>query len=67
MNLIPKIKDNKNNIKTFLPSNYQRLDGEEFFQKLSRNLHDLLFFKDLLEKALIYARYHLKTLGDEHE
>ncbi|WHE07433.1 hypothetical protein PGH24_01330 [Thermoanaerobacterium thermosaccharolyticum] len=40
---------------------------EKFFQKLSENLHDLLFFKDALERALIYARYHAKALGDDDE
>ncbi|NSW90416.1 MAG: hypothetical protein HPY74_07025 [Firmicutes bacterium] len=61
------IENPVNIIKSFLPSNYKNLKDEQFFQELSKNLHDLLFFRDLLEKALIYARYHLKTLGDEHE
>ncbi len=55
-----------NLLKEFLPSKYRQYNNEEdFFQELSKNLHDLLFFRELLEKALIYARYHLKTLGDE--
>jgi CRISPR/Cas system CMR-associated protein Cmr5 small subunit len=40
---------------------------EVFFQNLSQDLHKLLFFKDLLEQALIYARYHAKALGDNYE
>lgn len=40
---------------------------EKFFEKLSGNLPDLLFFKDALERALIYARYHAKALGDNDE
>lgn len=40
---------------------------EKFFEKLSGNLPDLLFFKDALERALIYARYHAKALGDKDE
>jgi hypothetical protein len=40
-------------------------DDEEFFQNLSSNLHDLLFFKELLEKALTYARYHAKAIDNE--
>ncbi|HCF38051.1 MAG TPA: hypothetical protein DER56_03095, partial [Thermosipho africanus] len=34
---------------------------EKFFQKLSEDLDKLLFFKDVLEKVLIYARYHAKA------
>ena len=37
---------------------------EQFFQKLSTDIHQLLFFKDMVEKALIYARYHAKATGD---
>lgn len=37
-------------------------DNEEYFQKLSENLHDLLFKKEILEKALTYARYHAKAM-----
>jgi len=37
----------------------------EFFLELSTDLNQLLFFKELLEKALIYARYHAKAMKDE--
>ncbi len=37
---------------------------EKYFQDLSKNLNDLLFFRELLEKALIYARYHAKAMGE---
>ena len=37
---------------------------EQFFQNLSADIHQLLFFKDMVEKALIYARYHAKAMGD---
>ncbi len=40
-------------------------DNEIFFRKLSEDLHKLLFFKEILEKALIYARYHAKILKSE--
>jgi len=33
-----------------------------YVQKLSEDLHNYLYFKTLLEKLLIYVRYHLKTL-----
>ncbi|WP_041439369.1 hypothetical protein [Thermovibrio ammonificans] len=37
---------------------------ENYFQSISEDLHKLLFIKQLLEKTLIYARYHAKSLGD---
>ena len=40
-------------------------DYDEFFIKLSEDLHQLLFFKDIVEKILIYARYHDKALGEK--
>jgi len=39
-------------------------DNQKFFQNLSEDLNKLLFFKEMLEKALIYARYHAKTISD---
>ena len=41
--------------------------AQEFFEALSEDLHKLLFFREMLEKALIYARYHAKALGDDNE
>ncbi|ACX73150.1 conserved hypothetical protein [Methanocaldococcus vulcanius M7] len=38
---------------------------EEYFQKLSNDINDLLFFKEILERTLILARYHAKALGDD--
>jgi len=38
----------------------QKLD-EKYFQSLSEDLEKLLFFRELLEKVLIYARYHAKA------
>ncbi|WP_457677642.1 hypothetical protein [Thermovibrio sp.] len=35
-----------------------------YFIEVSENIHNLLFLKQLLEKTLIYARYHAKALGD---
>ena len=40
-------------------------DNEKFFSNLSNKPNQLLFFKEMLEKALIYARYHAKAMGDE--
>ena len=40
-------------------------DGfQKYFEELSKNLNDLLFFREILEKVLIYARYHAKAMGD---
>lgn len=34
-------------------------------KKLASNLDDLFFAKELLERTLVYARYHAKALGGE--
>ncbi|RMA97949.1 hypothetical protein [Hydrogenothermus marinus] len=39
-------------------------DKEKFFEELSKDLHKLLFFKEILERTLIYARYHAKAWKD---
>lgn len=36
---------------------------QDFFEKLSEDLTSLLLFRDMLEKILIYARYHAKAMG----
>lgn len=41
-------------------------DWEKYFQELSRDLRKLLFFREMLEKILIYARYHAKAKGEDH-
>jgi len=38
--------------------------NEEYFKQLSGNLNNLLFFRDLLERVLVYVRYHLKAMGE---
>ena len=40
----------------FLTNNIQENGYEEFFRNLSLDLHKLLFFRDILEQTLIYAR-----------
>ncbi|MEG6567558.1 hypothetical protein V6B95_11390 [Thermoanaerobacterium saccharolyticum] len=58
----------KNRLEPFLPTDYRKKNNvQDFFEELSGNLPDLLFFKDALERALIYARYHAKALGDKNE
>ena len=37
-------------------------DNQKFFQNLSTDLNQLLFFKEILEKTLTYARYHAKVM-----
>jgi len=44
--------------------NEKNLDYEEFFKALAKDLWSLLFIKDLLEKTLIYARYHAKAMEE---
>lgn len=34
---------------------------KDYFIKLSNNINDLLFFKEILEQTLIFARYHAKA------
>ena len=61
------IKNDKNNQnKQLLKQKVEERDKElsSFFQSLSNDLHQLLFFRQLLEKALIYARYHAKAKGE---
>jgi len=67
-----ELKQNKNNqeIKKELKTKeeeYKNLFAKNyvFFKILSKDLNQLLFFKELLEKALIYARYHAKAMKDE--
>ena len=44
--------------------NYNPSNRETYFQTIAQDLHKLLFLKQLLEKTLVYARYHAKALGD---
>ncbi len=38
--------------------------NQEYFKNLSDDINKLLFFREILEKILIYARYHAKAMGD---
>lgn len=40
---------------------------DKYFSNLSQDIHKLLFFKEILEKVLTYARYHAKAYGDDNE
>jgi len=63
-----ELKKDKNNKQKREEKNKKLKEREkklnEFFLKLSTDLEQLLFFKELLEKALIYARYHAKAMKD---
>lgn len=39
----------------------ERNKYQQYFKNLSRDINDLLFFKEMLEQALTYARYHAKA------
>jgi len=45
-------------------SNFSKDKEQEYFQNIADDIHKLLFLKQLLEKTLIYARYHAKAMGD---
>ncbi|MGC9365335.1 MAG: hypothetical protein ACP5FZ_12310 [Fidelibacterota bacterium] len=38
---------------------------QKYFERISGNLQTLLFVKEVMEKTLNYARYHLKAMGEE--
>ncbi len=58
-------KKNKKDKKIINEKRKQQNDlMNNFFLELSKNLNDLLFFREILEKVLIYARYHAKAMGD---
>lgn len=50
-------------VSKFIKGSEIELD-QKFFEELSQNLNDLLFFREILEKILIYTRYHAKAMGD---
>ncbi len=56
-----------NTLKPILDKVMPKEDSESwevYLQKVSKNIHRLLFLKQILERILIYARYHAKALGD---
>lgn len=55
-------KNNKEKGSVF--KNWQERISNDLFHKLSEDLSSLLFFRELLEKALIYARYHAKAMRE---
>ena len=63
-------KDKNNNDKRKLDNEIKKLKEQQnslinqFFIKLSEDLNNLLFFREVIEKILIYARYHAKAMGD---
>ncbi len=72
-------KENRDNLeqdqifKTYVANVVKKFQGyvkpnftgnyDVFFSNLSEDIHDLLFFKDMLEQILTYARYHAKPYG----
>ncbi|WP_202695648.1 hypothetical protein [Petrotoga sp. 8T1HF07.NaAc.6.1] len=48
-------------LQKFVDNTEEKKEWEDYFQELSKDLNKLLFFRELLEKVLIYARYHAKA------
>ena len=44
--------------------NYSPRDRQNYFKDITENISKLLFLKQLLEKTLIYARYHARAMGE---
>jgi hypothetical protein len=42
----------------------EKLD-QSFFEELASSLHDMLFFKEVIEQLLVYTRYHLKAMDEK--
>jgi len=59
-----KIKDVIKKLNNFVSDNRNEDIDDKYFQNLAQDLNKLLFMKELLEKVLIYARYHAKAKGD---
>ncbi|HEC92937.1 MAG TPA: hypothetical protein ENI51_08115 [Candidatus Atribacteria bacterium] len=57
-----QIKNNNDEIKKLNSEQNDLMD--KFFHVLSENLPSLLFFRKVLEKILIYARYHAKAMEE---
>ena len=51
-------------LKTYCSISSEDNDWQNFFENLSEDLPSLLFFREILEKILIYARYHAKAMED---
>ena len=50
-------------IKKYCLNSSDSNNWQEFFERLSEDLPSLLFFREILERILIYTRYHAKALG----
>jgi len=48
-------------LQKFVDNTEEKKEWEDYFQEISKDLNKLLFFRELLEKVLIYARYHAKA------
>ena len=76
---LSKMKEINDKVKEYLKENLNDSEKKELkkrikernqtilktFQKLSQNMDELLFFKEILERVLILARYHAKAMGEE--
>lgn len=53
--------------KVELTQNANEKNLRKNIQEITRNLDGMFLAKDLIEKTLVYARYHAKALKDEEE
>jgi len=60
-----KINDVIKKLNNFVINGCKGDINNNYFQTLAQDLNRLLFMKELLERVLIYARYHAMTKGDE--
>lgn len=60
-NIIDVFLDLLGDLQKFVDNTKEEKEWEDYFQELSKDLNKLLFFRELLEKVLIYARYHAKA------
>jgi len=47
----------------YIPPYQEKTLDENFFKELASSLHNLLFLRELIQKLLVYTRYHLKAMS----
>jgi len=62
-----KIENQLKPIKKYIFCDDSEMIDQKYFEKISGDLHTLLFVKEVLENILTYTRYHLKALEINNE